>query len=116
MKIKDIRAVAINVRPEVKTTPRVPKLDMPDWVSPMMRYPEFQKSDWSSDWTRVACVVTIHDPHGLACRAQASPRLDQLDRGGAVSTQRRMALGVHRWNGRARLGVRGRHIHLRPHR
>ena len=27
----------------------------------MMRYPEFQKSDWGGDWTRVACVVTAED-------------------------------------------------------
>lgn len=64
MKIKEIRAAAIDITPNPKTAPRVPKRsDTPDWVSPMNRYPEFQKSDWSvgSIWKRTACIVTAED-------------------------------------------------------
>ena len=64
MKIKELRAVAVDIAPEPRTKPSAPRqLDTPDWVSPMMRYPELAKSDWTaaSDWTRTACVVTAED-------------------------------------------------------
>ena len=61
MKIKEIHAAAIDVTPRPATAPRVPKLDTPDWVSPMVRYPELRKSDWSAPWKRTGCVVTAED-------------------------------------------------------
>lgn len=65
MNIKEIRAVPIRLRPEMKTRPRVPRIDdTPDWVSPTMRYPEFRKSDLTpghGDWTHTACVATADD-------------------------------------------------------
>jgi len=65
MNIKEIRAVPIELRPNMKTQPRVPKIqNPPDWVSPMMRYPEFPKSNLaggSGAWTRTACIVTADD-------------------------------------------------------
>ncbi len=46
MNIKEIRAVPIELRPNMTTQPRVPKIEnAPDWVSPMLRYPEYQKSN-----------------------------------------------------------------------
>ena len=64
VKIKELRAVAVDIAPQPRTKPSAPRrLDTPDWVSPMMRYPEITKSDWSatSEWTRTACVVTAED-------------------------------------------------------
>ena len=64
MKIKELSAAAVDIAPQTRTKPRVPRqANTPDWVSPMMRYPEFEKSDWTagSSWTRTACVVTAED-------------------------------------------------------
>ncbi|HAL49554.1 MAG: L-rhamnonate dehydratase [SAR202 cluster bacterium] len=63
MKIKEIRAVTIDLRPNPKTQPRVPKLDnVPEWVSPMKRYPDYPRSKWTAgNWKRTACVVTAED-------------------------------------------------------
>ncbi len=61
MKIKDIRAVPIDVSPKQTTEPRVPKLPTDGFISPMERYPEFKKSEWTASWKRAACVVTTED-------------------------------------------------------
>ncbi|MDP7534342.1 MAG: enolase C-terminal domain-like protein [SAR202 cluster bacterium] len=63
MKIKEIRAVTIDLRPNPTTQPRVPKLDnVPEWVSPMKRYPDFSRPKWAAgNWKRTACVVTAED-------------------------------------------------------
>ena len=65
MKIREIRAVPIELRPNMTTQPRVPKIEnAPDWVSPMLRYPEYQKSNLAAgggNWSRTACVVTADD-------------------------------------------------------
>ncbi len=61
MKIKSIKAVSVDFRPSPKTTPRVPRKQVPDWVSPMMGYSEFSKADWNAPWGRTACVVTAED-------------------------------------------------------
>lgn len=61
MKIRDIRAVAVDLTPQPKTEPRVPKVATDGFISPMARYPEFKRADWSGNWTRVACVVTAED-------------------------------------------------------
>ncbi len=74
MKIKEIRAAAIDVTPRPATAPRVPKLDTADWVSPMMRYPEFRKSDWATPWKRTGCVVTAEDgTWGFGMTTSAGP-------------------------------------------
>ena len=65
MKIKEIRAVPIELRPNMKTQPRVPMIEnAPDWVSPMLRYAEYQKSNLAAgggNWSRTACIVTADD-------------------------------------------------------
>jgi L-rhamnonate dehydratase len=61
VKIKEIRAAAIDITPRPKTAPRVPKQSVAGFVSPMARYPEFARSSWSANWTRSACVVTAED-------------------------------------------------------
>ena len=63
MKIADIRAVPVEIHPQPRTAPRVPRLtDAPEMVSPMRRYGDFQRSDWSPrGWGRTACVVTADD-------------------------------------------------------
>ena len=66
MRIKEIRAVEVDLAPELKTTPRRPALaERMEWISPMSRYPEFEgrRSSWAPGerWKRVACVVTAED-------------------------------------------------------
>lgn len=61
MKIKEIRAVAVDLTPEQTTAPRVPKLETDGFISPMARYPEFNRAGWNANWTRTACVVTAED-------------------------------------------------------
>lgn len=61
MKIKEIRAATIDITPRPTTPPRVPRQQVDGFVSPMARYPEFKRSDWSSRWRRTACVVTAED-------------------------------------------------------
>jgi L-rhamnonate dehydratase len=61
VKIRSIRAAAIDLTPRPTTTPRVPRRQVEGFVSPMARYPEFRRADWTSRWTRTACVVTAED-------------------------------------------------------
>jgi L-rhamnonate dehydratase len=61
VKIKEIRAAVIDLTPRPTTAPRVPRQPSDGFVSPMARYPEFRRADWSSGWGRVACVVTADD-------------------------------------------------------
>ncbi len=63
MKIADVRAIAVDLRPEPRTKPRTPRLeDAPDMVSPMRRYREFERAGWSPrGWVRTACTVTAQD-------------------------------------------------------
>jgi L-rhamnonate dehydratase len=70
VKIKEIRAATIDLRPRPTTRPRVPKLQTEGFVSPMARYPEFRRADWTARWTRTACVVTAEDgTWGLGSRS-----------------------------------------------
>jgi len=50
VKIKSIQAFTIELKPNIKTTPRVPKsknpFDMGGMVSPMKRYPNISRSDF----------------------------------------------------------------------
>ena len=74
MKIKSIKAVAVDLKPNPTTAPRVPKQQVPDWVSPMMGYSEFSKADWSAPWGRTACVVTAEDgTWGLGITTNSAP-------------------------------------------
>ena len=61
MKIRSIKAVEVDVTPQMKTKPRVPKIDTGGFVSPMARYPELSRADWGNPWKRTACVVTAED-------------------------------------------------------
>ena len=63
MKIKSIKAIAVNLSPNPKTQPRV-ELDANGgyFVSPMDRYNyDINDRSWTSNWDRVACVVTAED-------------------------------------------------------
>ncbi len=74
MKIKSIKAISVDLRPNPKTTPRVQKQEVPDWVSPTMMYTEFSKSDFSAPWGRTACVVTAEDgTWGLGITINSAP-------------------------------------------
>ena len=74
MKIKSIKAVAVDLRPNPTTAPRIPRQQVPDWVSPMMGYSEFSKADWSAPWGRTACVVTAEDgTWGLGITTNSAP-------------------------------------------
>ena len=63
MKIKEVRAVAVDITPSPKTKPRVQRDE--SWrgfVNPMRRYPDYARADWSpADWKRTAVVVTAED-------------------------------------------------------
>ncbi|HEX2323757.1 MAG TPA: enolase C-terminal domain-like protein [Chloroflexota bacterium] len=61
MKIKEIRAAGIDLAPQPKTAPRVPRQAVPGFGSPMARYPDISRSDWSVRWRRTACVVEAED-------------------------------------------------------
>ena len=61
MKIKEIRAVTVDLSPIITTKPRVEKQATDGFISPMRRYPEFRRTDWTSKWKRTACVVTAED-------------------------------------------------------
>ena len=61
MKIKEIRAVTVDLAPNITTKPRVERQVTDGFISPMRRYPEFRRVDWTSKWNRTACVVTAED-------------------------------------------------------
>ena len=62
MKIKSVKAIAVNLSPNPKTQPRV-ALDPNGgyFVNPMDRYKYDPKYRSGSNWNRVACVVTAED-------------------------------------------------------
>jgi L-rhamnonate dehydratase len=98
MKIKSVRAVEIDVRPPMKTTPRVPQLPGDGFVSPMRRYPELTRDDWSATWKRTACVVTAEDgTWGFGMTLHSGPtvsiindHLSQVVEGGNVMATERL--------------------------
>ena len=61
MNVKSIKAVAVDLAPRPQTAPRVPRVETDGFVSPMRRYPELQRPDWSAGWKRTACVVEAED-------------------------------------------------------
>ncbi|MCE2456738.1 MAG: L-rhamnonate dehydratase [Dehalococcoidia bacterium] len=76
MNIKSIRAFPVNLRPPIVTEPRVPAIPgAGHFTSPMARYEgEFPDRGWSSDWGRVACVVTADDgTWGLGITTNSGP-------------------------------------------
>ena len=75
MKIKSIKAIAVNLSPDPKTQPRV-EVDPNGgyFVNPMDRYKFDPKYRSGTNWTRVACVVTAEDgTWGLGCLLYTSP-------------------------------------------
>ena len=80
MKIKSVRAAAIDLAVHPRTQPRVPKLATEGFISPMARYPDFKRSDWGSGWTRAACVVTAEDgTWGLGFTVHSGPVLSIIN-------------------------------------
>jgi L-rhamnonate dehydratase len=74
VKIKEIRAAAIDLTPRPTTQPRVPRQPVDGFVSPMSRYPEFKRSQWANPWKRTACVVTAEDgTWGLGITVHGGP-------------------------------------------
>ena len=94
MKIKEIRAAAIDITPTLKTTPRVPKLQTEGIGSVMARYPEIKRAQWGNPWKRTACVVTAEDgTWGLGITTHGGP-VEQIINGhfaGALVGQDTMA-------------------------
>ena len=80
MKIKEIRAIAVNLTPKNKTKPRVPQQSTEGFISPMARYTDIKRSDWSTNWHRVACVVTAEDgTWGLGLTTYSGPVLSLIN-------------------------------------
>ncbi len=74
MKIKEIRAAAIDITPKLTTQPRVPKQPTEGFSSPMARYPDLKRSTWSNPWHRTACVVEAEDgTFGLGITTHGGP-------------------------------------------
>jgi L-rhamnonate dehydratase len=72
--IKEIRAVAVDLTPKQTTPARVARQPNNGFISPMERYPELNRGDWGSSWTRVACVVTAQDgTWGLGTTIHSGP-------------------------------------------
>lgn len=74
MKIREIRAAAIDITPRPTTQPRVPKQPTEGFGSPMARYPDIRRAAWSNPWRRTACVVTADDgTFGLGITTHGGP-------------------------------------------
>lgn len=66
MRIKEIRAIAIDITPRPKTKPRTSRREgEAGFVAPAWRYPELKanRASWRppTEWKRVACIVTAED-------------------------------------------------------
>ena len=79
MKIKEIRAIEIDITPRPKRPPRQPsRAESIETIAPMSRYPEFKghRSSWTPQgkWKTAACVVTAEDgTWGLGITPFGSP-------------------------------------------
>jgi len=79
VKIKEVRAVEIDITPRPKTPPRKPnRAGSIEMIAPMSRYPEFKghRSSWAPQqkWKTAACVVTADDgTWGLGITPFGSP-------------------------------------------
>ena len=79
MKISQVRAVAVNLKPQPKIKPRVESdPNGGHFVSPMACYEqELPGRAWSARWPTAACVVTAEDGSwGLGLAPMASPGFD----------------------------------------
>ncbi len=80
MKIREIRAAAVDIRPQTKTQPRVPRVPNDGFVSPMARYPEFRRTQWHAHWRRAAVVVTAEDgTWGFGLTTNAGPVVEVVN-------------------------------------
>jgi L-rhamnonate dehydratase len=74
MKIKEIRAALVDLAPQRKTESRVPRQATEGFASPMLRYPEFKRADWSGHWKRVAVIATADDgTYGVGMTNHGNP-------------------------------------------
>ncbi len=74
LKIRDIRAAAVDLTPRPKTVPRVARQATDGFVSPMRRYNEYRRADWHAHWKRAAVVVSAEDgTYGLGFTNHAGP-------------------------------------------
>ena len=80
MNIRSLRAVPVDLSPRPTTKPRVPRRPTEGFVSPMRRYPEFRRADWSSGWSRAACVVTADDgTWGFGLASSSGPTMSIIN-------------------------------------
>ena len=88
MKIKDIRAAAIDIKPQPKTIPTSPKLVNEGFATPMSRYPDFRRANWTTGWQQTACIVTAEDgTWGLGLTVHGGP-VEQIINGHFAPTLR----------------------------
>lgn len=75
MKIRSIRAAVVDIAARPTTQPRVPRIENdPGFISPMERYSEFTRHDWTNKLGRVAVVVEAEDgTWGLGLSNHATP-------------------------------------------
>ena len=74
MKIREIRAAPVDLTPRPTTVPRVSLQATDGFVSPMRRYTEYRRAEWSAHWKRAAVVVTAEDgTYGLGFTNHAGP-------------------------------------------
>jgi L-rhamnonate dehydratase len=73
VQITEIRAAAIDITPQPKTAPRVPRQPTEGFGGPMARYPEFSRTARSTPWRRTACVVSAGDTFGVGITTHGGP-------------------------------------------
>lgn len=80
MNIKSIRAVAVDLVPRPQTAPRAARIETDGFVSPMRRYPEVKRPDWSTGWKRTACIVEAEDgTWGFGMTLHAGPTVSIIN-------------------------------------
>ena len=60
MRIREIKAALVDLKPAIKTEPRVPKLETDGFHAPISRYFPVRRRA-ASGWKRVACTVKAED-------------------------------------------------------
>ena len=80
MKIKEIRAIAVDLDPRIKTKPRVPAQETDGFITPVARYTDFKRKDWGNEWTRAVCVVIAEDgTFGVGLTLHSGPVLSLIN-------------------------------------
>src|SRR5262245_34645096 len=80
MRIKEIRAAAVDIPVEPETRPRVPRGEVAHFTNPMNRYPEIERSRWARSWTRAAVIVTAEDgTWGFGLTMNAGPVVEVVN-------------------------------------